>query len=79
MLSVSGWFNSSKCTVKILELSFPTFLNADLVCFCLLQFYTLAFVLVLIFPLHKRKLEESVYLYDYVVTDWKLVEYDLTT
>ena len=35
-----GWFNGSKCTVKILELSFPTFLNADLVCFCLLQFYT---------------------------------------
>ena len=68
MFSASGWFNSSKCTVEILELSFPTFLNADLVCFCLLQFYTLSFVLVSIFLLHKRNLEESVHLYNYTGT-----------
>ena len=72
MLSTSGWSSSCKCTVKILELSFPTFFNADLVRFCLLQFYTLSFVLIFfailysIFLLHKRNLEESMHLYNYI-------------
>ena len=78
MLSKSGWSSICKCTVKILELSFPTFLNADLVCFCLLQFYTLSFVLVSIFLLHKRNLEESVHLYNYITNALKLAEYDLS-
>ena len=64
--SASGWFYSCKCTVKILELSFPIFLNADLVRFCLLQFYTLSFVQVLIFLLHKRNLEELVHIYGHI-------------
>ena len=66
MLSASGWFYSYKGTVKVLELSFPTLVSADLVCFCIMQFYTQSFVQVLIFLLHKRNLEESVYLYDYI-------------
>ena len=66
MLSTSGWSSSCKSTVEILELFFPTFLNADLVRFCHLQFYTLSFVLVSIFLLHKRNLGESVHLYNYI-------------
>ena len=79
MLSTSGGFYSYKCAIKILELSFPTFFNADLVRFCLLQFYTLSFVQVLIFLSHKRNLEESMHFYEYIANNWKSVEYDLST